>query len=135
METPLSLTLGQAAIQAKVSKAYLSKLIKSGKISAARQPNGQFRIDPSELERISDIRSQTQRGNSGGERTDTAREQVLEAQLEAMRELLAEREREVQDLRTDRDAWRTQAERTAQTLLLTAGETRARPPKKRWWQR
>ena len=35
-----------------VSKSYLSKLIRTGKIIAERQPNGEFRTDPSELDRI-----------------------------------------------------------------------------------
>jgi len=48
LDTPMQLTLGQAAQHAHVSKSYLSKLIRTGKITAERQPNGEFRIDPSE---------------------------------------------------------------------------------------
>jgi excisionase family DNA binding protein len=49
----MKLTLGQAARQAGISKSYLSRLIKSGKISGERQENGELRIDPSELDRRS----------------------------------------------------------------------------------
>src|SRR5687768_16639824 len=79
---PMQLTLGQAARQAKISKSYLSKLIRTGKISAERQPNGEFRIDPSELDRIPHIRSQKQ----PIERLETPQEQS--ATWERERELL-----------------------------------------------
>ena len=62
----MKITLGQAAKQAGISKSYLSKLIKTGKISAERQPNGEFRIDPSELDRLSHIRrANTQQKTDG----------------------------------------------------------------------
>jgi len=48
--------------------------------------------------------------------------------------LLHDREHQIQDLRQERDAWRQQAERAQQTLLLTAGEKKEEPKPKRWWQ-
>src|SRR5215212_10784457 len=42
-------TLGEAAKQAGVSKPTLSKAIKTGRISAEKQPNGSYRIQPAEL--------------------------------------------------------------------------------------
>ena len=70
LDTPMQLTLGQAAQHAHVSKPYLSQLIPTSKITAERQPNGEFRIDPSELDRISAIRSQGRSENSVRERSD-----------------------------------------------------------------
>jgi predicted site-specific integrase-resolvase len=61
----MQFSLGQAAQHAHVSKSYLARLIRTGKITAARQPNGEFRIDPSELDSISAIRSQGRLENSG----------------------------------------------------------------------
>jgi hypothetical protein len=66
----MQLTLGQATQHAHVSKPYLSKLIRTSKITAERQPNGEFRIDPSELDRISAIRFQGRSENSVRERSD-----------------------------------------------------------------
>jgi predicted site-specific integrase-resolvase len=61
----MPLTLGQAAQHAHVSQSYLATLLRTGKITAARQPNGELRIDPSELDSISAIRSQGRLENSG----------------------------------------------------------------------
>jgi excisionase family DNA binding protein len=122
----MKLTLGQAARQAGISKSYLSRLIKSGKISAERQGNGEFRIDPSELSRLADIRPQGRdQGNSASERLETPRELVLKREVELLRELLADKEQTLMDVRSERDAWRQQA----QTLLLTGGDRQSR----RWW--
>src|SRR3954447_5077192 len=45
-------TLGEAAKQARVSKPTLSKAIKTGRISAEKQPDGSYRIQPAELFRV-----------------------------------------------------------------------------------
>jgi excisionase family DNA binding protein len=123
----MKLTLGQAARQAGISKSYLSRLIKSGKISGERQENGELRIDPSELDRLGAIRPHRHDGgNSASERLETPREQVLQREVALLRELLHAKEQTLQDVRAERDAWRQQA----QTLLLTEGERKSR----RWWR-
>ncbi len=48
----MSYTLGEAAIACGKSKSTLSKAIKSGKISAFKNDNGAFEIEPSELFRL-----------------------------------------------------------------------------------
>src|SRR5215217_6498927 len=123
----MQLTLGQAARQAGISKSYLSRLVKSGKISAKRQENGEYRIDPSELSRLADIRTHGRdAGNSTSERLETPRELVLQREVELLRELLSDKEQTLADVRRERDAWRQQA----QTLLLTGGEKQSW----RWWR-
>ena len=130
----MQLTLGQAAKHTGVSKSYLSKLIRTGKITAERQPNGEFRIDPSELERIAEIRSQGRTENSARERLDAQEKTAWEHERDTLLLMLQEREHQIQDLRQDRDAWRQQAERAQQTLLLTAGAKHEEPKSKRWWR-
>jgi excisionase family DNA binding protein len=134
LDTPMQLTLGQAAQHAQVSKSYLSKLIHSGKITASRQPNGEFRIDPSELDRIPALRSRGRSGNRTRERWDSQEKTAWERERETLLLLLHEREQQIQDLRQERDAWRQQAERAQQTLLLTAGAQHEAPTSKRWWR-
>lgn len=46
------LTLGQAAKAVSKSKSTINRAIKSGKLSAQRQEDGSYRIDPSELFRV-----------------------------------------------------------------------------------
>ena len=130
----MQLTLGQAAKHAGVSKSYLSKLIHTGKITAERQPNGEFRIDPSELDRIPELRSQGRTENSPRERSDTQENTGWERERDLLMMLLHDREHQIQDLRQERDAWRQQAERAQQTLLLTTGEKKEEPKLKRWWR-
>jgi excisionase family DNA binding protein len=133
-DTPMHLTLGQAAKHTGVSKSYLSKLIRTGKITAERQPNGEFRIDPSELDRIPEMRSQGRAENSPRERSDTPENTGWERERNLLMMLLQDREHQIQDLRQERDAWRQQAERAQQTLLLTAGAKHEEPQVRRWWR-
>jgi excisionase family DNA binding protein len=119
----MKLTLGQAARQAGISKSYLSRLIKSGKISAERQDNGELRIDPSELDRLERNRTHGRDGgNRTSERLETPRELVLQREVELLRELLMDKEQTLADVRAERDAWRQQA----QTLLLPGGASKLR---------
>jgi chromosome segregation ATPase len=117
---PMMLTLGQAAKETGLAKSAISRAIKSGRLSAVRQENGSFEIDPAELFRVYPRNSAEQPQE---ERTATHENttQLLEKERE-------ERERErqqtqasiadlrdqIQDLKADRDQWRRQA-----TALLT----------------
>ena len=120
----MKLTLGQAARQAGISKSYLSRLIKSGKVTAERQDNGEYRIDPSELDRLAHSRThERDGGNRTSERLETHQEFILKREVELLRELLRDKEQTLADVRLERDAWRQQA----QTLLLTGGASKPRP--------
>jgi hypothetical protein len=46
------LTIGQASLETGKTKTAISNAIKSGKISANRNANGSYIIDPSELFRL-----------------------------------------------------------------------------------
>lgn len=144
------LTLSQAARSISKSKSTLNRAIKSGRLSAVRNENGTFSIDPSELarafpqnapERASlahhDVHSERPRTE------DSSRIAMLEQLLAREREALA-REREVSaDLKEDRDRWRAQATgllsdlRTAQekTASAASSEVLPSPHQKRFWKR
>ena len=109
----MSYTLGQAATASKKSKSTISKAIKNGLISAIRQPNGSFKIDPSELHRVFPINTHNeQERTSDRTHKDSVETLVRVAQLEAK---LEASEKRVDDLEKDRDIWRQQA-----TALLNA---------------
>lgn len=111
------LTIGQAARAAKRSKSTIWRAIKAGELSAARNADGTFAIDPAEIARIYPAT-----GGNGAEPAQrnavTHAETGLEREIALLREMLA-------DVREDRDRWRSQAER----LLLAAPEHRS------WWRR
>lgn len=111
-----SLTLSQAARAISKSKSTLNRAVKSGRLSAVRNEDGTFSIDPSELarafpqntkEREPEPRKDPIEERLGTE--DSSKVAMLEQLLEREREALV-REREVSaDLKEDRDRWRAQA--------------------------
>jgi hypothetical protein len=50
--TPHRYTMGEAARAVGLSKGALSRAIANGSLSAEKQPNGSYRIDPAELYRV-----------------------------------------------------------------------------------
>jgi hypothetical protein len=110
----MSYTLGQAAKATGMTKTTIAEAIKKGRISAIKDESGWYQIDPAELHRVYASVS-LQDGN-----TDTQTEQyktheltskimVLEDQVKAIGEIKERIEAECDDLRTDRDKWREQA--------------------------
>ena len=149
----MSYTLGEAAKVTGMSKAAISRAIKNHTISAEKQNNGSYKIDPAELHRVYPAISAQQaeqqvksRSTSASDATEVNTEnRELRAKLEAATQRLSDKDAVIDDLREDRDRWRTQAEK----LLLTdqrtqaiitpapeaaAAQTAAAPVKRRWWQ-
>lgn len=121
----MAYTLGEAAKATGKSKATISKAIKCGRISAAKDDTGAFQIDPAELHRVyaptvSSEREETQ-GKLAENTANDGHIRELQARLEAAQERLADKETVISDLREDRDKWRQQA-----TALLS-DQRRARP--------
>jgi hypothetical protein len=127
----MKITMGEFARQAGMNKATLSRMIKAGKISAERQENRRLLIDPSEMDRLADIRSTSNVShNDAVQQSVTPVETVLQRENELLREMLRDKEKQLDDLRTERDEWRKQA----QTLLLTQGQPQEPAKPRRWWQ-
>ena len=101
-------TLGQAAKATGLSKPTLSEAIKKGRISATRNENGSFSIDPAELHRVyPPVASLNSKEESETEpfRTHdlTGKIMVLEAQVKAVSELKDQIAAERDDLRAERN--------------------------------
>jgi hypothetical protein len=144
------LTLSQAAKAISKSKSTLNRAIKSGRLSAVRNEDGTFSIDPSELarafpqnapERAPMAHREPDLERPGTE--DSSKIAMLEQLLAREREALA-REREVSaDLKEDRDRWRSQATgllsdlRTAQdkTTVTASSEASSNSQPKSFWRR
>lgn len=108
-------TLGEAAKAVGKSKATISKAIKSGRISAEKQPNGSYRIEPVELHRVYPT---TPHETVDGKPLNTPNETDVNTRefIELSVKLKAAEQR-IRDLEEDRDQWRQQANR-----LLTRNE-------------
>ncbi len=103
-----TLTMGQAAKETGISKATLSKALKSGRLSYVAKSTAGYEIDPAELFRVFPPKPS---GTVEGERSETHREHLLLDDAHR-REVLLLRE-QLDEIRTDRDAWREQAQRLA----------------------
>jgi excisionase family DNA binding protein len=123
----MSYTLGQAAKATGKSKTTIQRAIAKGRISATKDVSGAYQIDPSELHRVFTLISpetvpQPPQSNTTRPHDDTP---VMQVKIDALEEMLAREREALDEMRTDRDAWKQQA-----TALLSA------PPQKRrrWWQ-
>ena len=126
----MAYTLGQAAKAADVSKTTIQRAIKSGRLSASRQDDGSYVIDPAELHRVfprgGDADSEMARSvtpSATGE---------LRVEVEMLRERLAEKDEVIDDLRRRLD--QSEEERRQVQARLTALLTDQRPARRRkWW--
>ncbi len=121
----MSYTLGMAAKATGKSKTTIQRAIAKGTISAHKEKNGRYSIDPSELHRVFPMASTDTVAQPS--QMDTSRppnETPLQVKVEAL-EAMLEREREaLTEMRSDRDAWKQQA-----TALLGAPKSKRRS----WW--
>jgi hypothetical protein len=115
------LTMGEAAKEAGISKATLSRAIKNGRVSATRNDKGGWDVDPAELFRVYPRNTSTVAVNGSMKRdatpSATADETpALRAEIEGLRAQLAMMRDHTDDLKAQRDSWQKQAE-SSQRLL------------------
>jgi len=124
----MSYSLSEAATACGVYKSTILRSIKAGRLTGTKDALGQWRIEPAELHRV-----YPPAGSNGAQNNGTrlhAMTALLEAQHRAtLAEVqLAQLRTVLEDMRGDRDHWRTYAGAT-QRLLVDA--TARRP----WWKR
>lgn len=134
----MKLSLSQAAKESGTSKPTLSRWIAKGKVSAERQQDGSYLIDPSELDRIKDLmRNGNGSGNPNMKQLETQHEtNALQREIELLRERLGDKDEVIHDLRRRLDE-ETEERRMAQTkltALLTDQRQKAteKPVQGRW---
>ena len=119
----MAYTLGQAAKAADVSKTTIQRAIKGGRLSASRQDDGSYVIDPAELHRAfprdghadSEMASSVTPSGTG----------ELRVEIEMLRERLAEKNDVIDDLRRRLD--QSEEERRQVQARLTGLLTDQRP--------
>ncbi|MBV8573662.1 MAG: hypothetical protein JOZ58_01300 [Acetobacteraceae bacterium] len=130
-------TLGEASKATGMSKAALSRAIKNGTISAEKQTDGSFKIDPAELHRVYPPVAEKQVNDAMGATLGNGHGNgELQAKLDAATQRLAELKDEIADMREDRDRWRSAAERLLLTVQRPVAEpvVQEPPPTKRRWR-
>ena len=133
-------TAGQAAKAAGVSTATVTRAIKRGKVSASKDDNGSWQIDPAELHRVfpliaprdpqkDPVQDSAIPPQDSDLRLEVAR---LEERLKAAEALKAMADELREAAEQDRDAWRMQAERL--TKVLPPPPSTSEPRKRQgWW--
>jgi excisionase family DNA binding protein len=126
----MAYTLGQAASAASVSKTTIRRAIEKGRLSAIRQPDGSYEIDPAELHRAF---PRSGDGSGTMARSVTASDTGgLRVEVEMLRERLVEKDDVIGDLRRRLD--QSEVERRQAQERLTALLTDQRPAsRRRWW--
>lgn len=125
----MHLTLSQAAKHVGINKATLSRYIKQGKISAEKQEDGSYHIDPSELDRLRELMGADTSDDTPSVPPSRTGEIALLRELLAEKDrTMAEKDRLIHNLMQERDEWREQCKK--HPVLLPPGP----PPKKRWWR-
>lgn len=113
----MAYTLGEAAKATGMSKATISKALKTGRISGSKGQDGRFSIEPVELHRVYPVNVdptvQSERHETGANTVGLSELMLLQAKLDAADARLSDRDATIEDLREDRDRWRQQA-----TVLL-----------------
>jgi hypothetical protein len=132
-------TLGQAARAVGMSKTSILRSIKSGRISGTKDEFGQWCIEPCELHRVyppltdvTDSNHAEERAVIGGDigvlAEATLRAALAEERLLDLKAMLEEMRGGAEELKRDRDEWRTQA----QALRLALPKPEPKP--QTWWQ-
>ena len=132
-------TLAEAAKETGLTKPAILKAIQKGRVSATKDDKGQWLIDPAELFRVY---SPTVKKEMGETQTGSfellLKLKELEAKLGVTEKRLLDKESEIEnfraqvdDLRSERERWRIQAEQI--TRLLTDQREKEQARKPRFW--
>ncbi len=130
----MSYTLGEAAKATGKSKPTIQRAIKSGRISAKKNDNGTYAIDPTELHRVFEPVTVNSNGNGTMKQSVTPNDNdMLQREIEVLREQLNREHETVNDLRHRLDESNDERRRVTEQLtgLLThQQEETARPEQK-----
>lgn len=133
MENGTYFTIGQAAKETDKAKSTIKKAIDSGELSVTEKTARGFKIEASELFRVFPRKSEERSENTHIEQTKTLEERVensiLKAKLELSEQRFEDAQRTIEDLRSDRDAWKHQA------TALIEDKTAKNQPRKGWLAR
>jgi excisionase family DNA binding protein len=146
------ITLGEAARLTGLGKTTVARAIKAGRLSATRTATGSYEIDPAELARCYPLKAATEATDATVaatgpvlwvHRTSAKAEAAgataaLEAQVAGLRAINDLLGRQLDEVREDRERWRTQAE--AVQRLITGPAERHRTSqvetgqaRRPWW--
>lgn len=130
----MNLSAKEAADQVGLTKAGIIKAIKTGKVSAQKDQNGEWKIEPVELFRVyAPVGSSIQQPETTSLRQDMAENTEdtasLHVEIRLLRERLADKDDQIDDLRQRLDA---EAEERRRLSMLLTDTTVSKKPKSIW---
>lgn len=130
MKNGTHFTIGQAAKETGKAKSTIKKSIDSGELSVAEKTTRGFKIEASELFRVFPKKAE-ERSENGTIETPEERieNSILKAKLELADQRYEDAQRTIEDLRSDRDAWKHQA------TALIEDKSEKNQPRKGWLAR
>jgi hypothetical protein len=119
----MAYSLGQAAKAAGISKTSLHRAIQKGRVSAAKNDNGSYEIEPSELHRVyppvaDEERSDNPDLGQDGTPETAIQTEVLRREVQLLRERIGDKEAVITDLKERLD--QSEQERRDKDRQLTA---------------
>ena len=131
----MAYSLGQAAKAAGISKTSLHRAIQKGRVSAAKNDNGSYEIEPSELHRvyppvIDEERSANPDLGHVGTQETAIETEVLRREVQLLRERLGDKDAVITDLkdRLDQSEQERREKDRQLTALLTDQREKPTPP-------
>src|SRR5690348_18270004 len=107
-------SLAAAGAATGLSKTTIFRAIKSGKISGSKDVNGQWQVEPAELHRVYPPFAEAAESTDAPQR-DAPAAAELELKLAVMEARVIYLNDALDEMRGQRNAWQTQAERLALT--------------------
>jgi hypothetical protein len=109
----MSYTLAAAAAATGLNKTSILRAIKSGKVSGTKDEHGQWLVEPAELHRVYPPTAEQRCTPDAAQRDAVPNAAAIEARAVLAEQRLADLKAVLDDMRTDRDHWREQAQRLA----------------------
>jgi hypothetical protein len=133
-ERTMSYRLSEAAAACSLNKSTVRRAIKIGKVSATKDPHGQWHIEPAELHRVYPPR--TEASTEERIRAHNSEIALLRERIEDLKTLTDEFRVWVRDLTEQRDRAEARAAELDKRLLsYQPPAPTLPPPRRRWWRR
>lgn len=143
----MSYTLGEASRATGKNKTTIARAIHTGKLSATRNSDGSYTIDPAELHRVFPVTPGYRAATVAPQQNAT--EDATPVALAVLEERVAQLEQRLAEVETQRDQWHDQAERLTRLLMAPKADEGAtpapvaqpaeppaeQPPARPWWKR
>jgi hypothetical protein len=125
-------TLAEAAVACGLDKSTVRRAVRAGKISGTKDEAGTWHVEPVELHRVFPPASRTEDDTTAVTR-DAPADAATDILVNELRAIIRSGERREEDLRQERDRWRTAFENT-QRLLSPPVQHQGAPAQAARWR-